>query len=229
MTITTETREEQPITMNGKLLDQVETFTYLGANINQEGGSCKEVISRLAKTHSCLKSNEILWKSKNISIPTKIRIQRALVISVFLYDCESWTLTAYLEKRISALEMICYRRLLRVPYKDHTSNEIIKEIITQHIGPHKDLLSTVKERKLKLFGHVTRRKSIANTIMYGNVRGSRPPGRPKKTWLQNIKEWTGTTLGDATEVAYNRDLWRENSRPPSVKSAPRRSLRSRDR
>ena len=230
MTITAEKTEQAPITMNGKPLEQVETFTYLGANINQEGGSSKEIISRLAKTYSCLKNNEILWKSKNISIPTKIRILRALVISVFLYGCESWTLTAYLEKRISALEMICYRRLLRVSYKDHISNDIIREQITQHIGPHKDLLSTVKERKLKWFGHVTRRKSIANTIMHGTVRGSRPQGRPKKTWLQNIKDWTGSTLGDASSVeAHNRDFWRMTSRPPSVKPVPRRSLRSRDR
>ena len=80
MTITTETGEQPPITMDGKSLEQVKTFTYLGASINQEGGSSKEIISRLAKTHSCLKNNEILWKSKNISIPTKIRITRALVI-----------------------------------------------------------------------------------------------------------------------------------------------------
>ena len=127
------------------------------------------------------------------------------------------------------MEMICYRRLLRVSYKDHTTNETIREIVTQHIGPHKDLLSTVKERKLKWFGHVTRRKSIANTIMHGNVRGSRPPGRPKKTWLQNVKEWTGLSLKDATVSAHNRDSWRMTARPPSVKHVPRRSLRSRDR
>ena len=104
------------------------------------------------------------------------------------------------------MEMICYRRLLRVSYKDHTSNETIREIITQHIGPHKDLLSTVKERKLKWFGHVTRRKSIANTIMHGSVRGSRPPGRPKKTWLQNIKEWTGTTQKWPTTGTYGERI-----------------------
>ena len=135
----------------------------------------------------------------------------------------------YLEKRISSLEMICYRRLLRISYTDHIRNETIREQIVQHIGEHKDLLSIVKERKLKWFGHVTRQNSLANTIMHGAVRGSRPQGRPKKTWLQNVKEWTGSSLGDANLAAHNRDSWRETSRPPSVKPVPRRSLRSRDR
>ena len=85
MTIMAEEAEHMPIIMNGKPLEQVQTFTYLGANINQEGGSSKEIISRLAKTHSCLKRNEILWKSKNISVPTKVRMLRELVIYVFLY------------------------------------------------------------------------------------------------------------------------------------------------
>ena len=73
----------------------------------------------------------------------------SLVTSIFLYACESWTLTAELKRRIQAMEMRCYRRILRISYKDHVTNEEVCAKIQQAIGPHADLLTIVKRRKLK--------------------------------------------------------------------------------
>ena len=90
---------------------------------------------------------------------------------MFLYACETWTLTADLERRISAMEMRCYRRLLGISYSQHITNEEIRRRITQEIGAHEDLLTTVKKRKLKWYGHVTTSSGLSKTILQGTVQG----------------------------------------------------------
>ena len=95
----------------------------------------------------------------------------SLVISIFLYACESWTLTAELEKRVQAFEMRCYRRLLNSSYKDHVTNEEVPRKIQAAIGEYDKLLTLVKKWKLRWFGHVSR--SLAKTILQGTVKGKR--------------------------------------------------------
>ena len=96
---------------------------------------------------------------------------RSLVASIFLYACESWTLTAELQRRIQAMEMRCYRKILHIPYKDHVTNEELRAKIQQAIGPHEDLLTIVKRRKLQWYGHVFRSSGLAKTILPGTVKG----------------------------------------------------------
>ena len=88
----------------------------------------------------------------SISLSSKIRLMRYLVTSIFLYACESWILTADLQRRIEAMEMRCYRKILHISYKDRVTNEEIRAKIQQAIGPHKDLLTIVKRRKLQWYG-----------------------------------------------------------------------------
>ena len=99
---------------------------------------------------------------------------RSLVISIFLYACESWTLTAELEKRTQAFEMRCYRRLLNISYKDHVTNEEVRRKIQAAIGEYDELLTLVKKRKL-----VSRSSGLAKTILQGTVKGKRKRGRQK--------------------------------------------------
>ena len=98
---------------------------------------------------------------------------RSLVISIFLYACESWTLTAELEKRTQAFELRCYRRLLNISYKDHVTNEKIRIKIQVAIGESDDLQTLGKKRKLRWFGHVSRSSVVAKTILQGTVKGKR--------------------------------------------------------
>ena len=79
---------------------------------------------------------------------------RSLATSIFLYACESWTLTAEFHRRIQAMEMRCYRKILHISNKDHVTNEEVRAKIHQAIGPHEDLLTIVKRRKLKWYGHI---------------------------------------------------------------------------
>ena len=133
----------------------------------------------------------------------------SLVISIFLYACESWTLTAELEKRTQAFEMRCYRRLLNMSYKGHVTNEEVRRKIQTAIGEHDELLTLVKKRELRWFGHVSRSSGLAKTILQGTVKEKRKRGRQKKRWEDNIKEWTGMDFASSTKTAENRTRWNE--------------------
>ena len=93
-----------------------------------------------------------------------------------VYYSESWTLTAELEKRTQAFEMRCYRRLLNISYKDHVTNEEVRRKIQAAIGEYDELLTLVKKRKLRWFGHVSRSSGLAKTILQGTVKGKRKGG-----------------------------------------------------
>ena len=149
-----------------------------------------------------------LWKDKSLAVKSKIRLMRTLVISILLYACESWTLTAELESKISATEMKFYRRILNIRYQDHITNLEVTEKVTAVVGPLETLLSTVKRRKLMWFGHVVRSAGIAKTVLQGTVPGGRKRGRPRKRWEDNVKEWTGLTLHEAMRTAIDRDAWK---------------------
>ena len=150
---------------------------------------------------------------------------RSLVMSIFLYACESWTLTADTERRIQAMVMRCLRKLLGITYRDHISNEEnFRNRTWQAIGPHEDLLITIKRRKLKWYGHITRSSGLAKTILQGTVQGGIRRGRQKKWWEDNIPEWTGMTLGAAMRKTEPREEWRELVARSSV--APQQSIKT---
>ena len=88
------------------------------------------------------------------------------------------------------MEMTCYRKILRISYTDHVTNEEFRAKIQQAIGPHEDLLTIVKRRKLQWYGHVSRSSGLAKTIMQGTVKGGRTQGRQRERWEDNIREWT---------------------------------------
>ena len=99
-----------------------------------------------------------------------------LVISIFLYACESWTLTAELEIRTQAFDLRCYRRLLNISYKDHVTNEEVRREIQEVIGEYDELLTLVKKWKLRWFGHVSRSSGLAKIFLQGTVKGKGTKG-----------------------------------------------------
>ena len=133
------------ITIQGQKLETVDHFKYIGAIICDEV-SRREVLSGAAQTMAALARLKIIWKDKNIRIKHKIRSMRALVMTIFLYACETWTLTAELQRRIQSLVFRCFRKILGISYKDQVTNEHVRKTIVKHIGPYEDLLATVKRR-----------------------------------------------------------------------------------
>ena len=175
---------QREIKIKDQRLEEVENFKYLGTIISNEG-SKPEILSRIAQTTAAL------WRDKNISLASKVKLMRTLILSIFLCASESWILTAEIERRIQALEMRCYRRLLNISYKDQVTNEEVRNRIQTAF----DLLAMVKKRKLRWYGHISRSSGMAETVLQGTVKGARRRGRQKKRWEDNIKEWTGMGFG----------------------------------
>ena len=138
------------ITANGQELEKVKQFKYLGANISDEG-SKTENHARSAQTSTALAKLKPIWRDKNIALKSKMKLVHALVLSIFLYACESWTLTAELQRKITAVEMRCFRIILGISCTDHVTNEEIRKNIAQHVGHCEDLLTAVK-KKLRWLG-----------------------------------------------------------------------------
>ena len=197
-----------PLHIAGNTLDEVQSFKYLGAIISEEG-SKPEVLARIAQATAALSSLKKIWRDRNITLRSKIRLLRSLVISIFLYACESWTLTADLQRRIQAMEMRCYRRLLNISYTEHITNVEVRIRIERAIGPYEDLLTTVKRRKQKWYGHVSRSSGLSKTIMQGTVKGGRRRGGQRKRWEDNIKDWTCLRAAESLRVSKDRNGWRE--------------------
>ena len=105
--------------------------------------------------------------------------------------------------------MRCYRKILQISYKDHVTNEEVRAKIQQAIGPHEDLLTIVKRRKLQWYGHVSRSSCMAKTILQGTVKGGRRQGRQRKKWEDNIRQWTGLEFGKSQRAVENREKWRK--------------------
>ena len=107
------------------------------------------------------------------------------------------------------MEMRCYRKILHISYKDHVTNNKAHAKIQQAIGPHEDLLTIAKRRKLQWYGHVSRSLGLAKTILQGMVKGGRRQGRQRKRWEENIREWTGLEFGKSQRATENRGKWRK--------------------
>ena len=163
---------QREIKVKGQKLGTVTSFKYLGAVVLDDG-SKPEALSRIGQATAAFTKLKPIWRDNNISFGSKVKQMRSLVISIFLYACESWTLTAELEKRTQAFEMRCYRRLLNISYKDHVTNEEVRRNIQAAIGEYDKLLTLVKNRKLRWFGHVSRYSGLAKIILQGTVKGKK--------------------------------------------------------
>ena len=123
--------------------------------------------------------------------------------------------------------MRCDRKILRISYKDHVTNEEVRAKIQQAIGPHEFLLTIVKRRKLHWHGHVSRSSGLAKTTLQGTVKKERRQGRQRKRWEDNIREWTGLEFDKSQTAVENREQWRKLIAKLSV--VPHRPSRLRDR
>ena len=121
--------------------------------------------------------------------------------------------------------MRCYRKILRISSKDHVTNEEVRAKIQQATGPHEDLLTMIKRRRLQWYDHVSRSLGLAKTILRGTVKGRRRQGRQRKRW-EDIREWTGLEFGKSQRAVENREKWRKLVAKSSV--VPQRPSRLRD-
>ena len=144
-----------------------------------------------------------IFKSKDITLPTKVRLVKAMVFPVVMYGCESWTVKKAEHRRIDAFELWCWRRFLRVPWTARRSNQSILKI-----SPGISLQGMMLKLKLQYFGHLKRRvDSLEKTLMLGRIEGRRRRGQQRMRWLDGIINLMDMGLGGPRELVMDREAW----------------------
>ena len=161
--------------------------------------------SRLGMARSVLSELEHIWKSRSITLSTKLRLLRSLVWPVGTYGAEAWSFGKKEQQRLLSFETICYRRVLRVPWTAKRRNEDILE----EVGG-RQLWNSVVARKLRYFGHIMRKEdgNLEMCIITGMAEGTRGRGRPRRAWSEDIKDWTHLSTEEALRLTRDRAAWR---------------------